>query len=63
MDGDGEALDGEPLDDEALDGVPIDVKKEEEVKEEEEDDDGYDPSLPISKWNRPKHMREDEDSD
>jgi len=60
LDLDGEALDGEALDSEALDGEPLpspapDVKAEVdgEALDSDEDDGGYNPNLPISKWNRP----------
>lgn len=53
---DGEELDGAPLDGEPLDGAPLDPKADVdgEALDSDEDDGGYNPNLPISKWNRPK---------
>jgi U2-associated protein SR140 len=42
---DGEDLDGAPLDGEPIDGEPL--------QGDGDDEDGYNPNLPISKWNRP----------
>ena len=53
---DGEALDGEALDGEPLDGAALDPKADVdgEALSSDDDDVGYNPNLPISKWNRPK---------
>ena len=56
-DQDGEDLDGEALDGEDLDGMPLESVGKDDVDGEalasDEDDGGYNPALPISKWNRP----------
>jgi len=53
---DGEELDGAPLDGDPLDGAPLDPKADVdgEALDSDDDDVGYNPNLPISKWNRPK---------
>lgn len=63
---DGQALDGEALDGEELDGDPLDSSAPQESKAEvdgealdsDDDDGGYNPNLPISKWNRPPGYQE-----